>query len=751
MKNARLTNEQLLVDESLLFVGNGYLGLRGNFEEGYPSHFQTIRGTYINGFYEDVLINYGESAYGFPKTAQKMLNIIDGQTIVIRIDDDEFSLFEGEVLSFDRKLDIWEGYNERNIDWISPKGHHLLIKIRKMTSFEQLELAVIEYAVTSVNYSGDISILSTLDGNVFNYADENDPRVSSEQARWLYVDNIGIRDKNFAQVTSTTKQSGLKVTATMGHDIDVEYEVKENIIVAFKHDSIQQEETLTFSKFLVYVDSIRSKDPENEGLKILKEAIEKSSQYWFDIQKSHLDTFWKVAKIEVDGDASVEEALNYSAYQLYASAGRDAFSNISAKGLSGEGYEGHYFWDTEIYMLPFFILTQPDIAKNLLAFRYQTLDMARDRALMMGHKKGAKIPWRTISGTECSAYFPAGSAQYHINADVAYAYIQYYLFSQDIDFMKQIGYEVILETARIWLEIGHFDDKGQFKIPAVTGPDEYTAIVNNNYYTNSMAKYHMYWVCKLRREFGETDVEWYRKMQKQLIIDEAEIFEMEKAYQHMYLPYSEELGIYWQDDTFKDKADWDFENTPKNKYPLLLHYHPLTIYRYRVLKQADTLLAYFLLDHVSEEIMNRSYEFYERLTTHDSSLSPCVHSIMAAKLHKAEKAYQFFMKTVRLDLDNLHHNTKDGLHIANAGGAYMSIVYGFAGLRIKEDGLHLNPIMPKEWKRICFRIYYQQALITITMAEKLTIETTKPIEVVVNHKAYTIEDEIHLEYEVTSK
>lgn len=751
MKNSKLTNEQLLVDESLQFVGNGYLGLRGNFEEGYPSDFQTIRGTYINGFYEDVEIKYGESAYGFPKTAQKMLNLIDGQTIILRIDDEEFSLFDGKVVMLERKLNIMEGYNVRHIEWISPKGHHLVIRIRKMASFEQLELAVIEYMITSMNYSGDISILSTLNGHVNNYADKNDPRVSSERERWLLVEQVHVENNALGQITSKTRHSNLFVTASMSHDIDMDYEVQEESVVAFKHASIKQGESLTFSKFLVYTDSIRTPVYEESGRQIIHKAIQHSSAYWFSQQKKHLETFWEVARIELEGDESVEEALNYSVYQLYASAGRDKFSNICAKGLSGEGYEGHYFWDTEIYMLPFFSLTHPKIAKNLLAFRYQTLNQARERSVMMGHKTGAKIPWRTIAGTECSAYFPAGSAQYHINADVAYAYIQYYLFTKDIDFVKQAGFEVIFETARIWLEIGHFDKDNQFKIPAVTGPDEYSAIVNNNFYTNAMARYHLYWATKFADELNITDPDWFQEYKKRLQIKNEELQMMEKAYQQMYLPFSEELGIFWQDDSFKDKADWDFEHTPKDKYPLLLHYHPLTIYRYRVLKQADTLLAYFLLDNVPLDIMERSYDYYERLTTHDSSLSPCVHSIMAAKLNRVEKAYMFFMKTVRLDLDNLHHNTKDGLHIANAGGAYMSIVYGFGGLRIKEDGISLHPIMPREWKKLRFRFRYQQALVTITMADQITLHTTKPVEIIVYGQRYSVENQIHIRYPMEAK
>ncbi|MDA3845470.1 MAG: glycoside hydrolase family 65 protein [Vallitaleaceae bacterium] len=433
-------------------------------------------------------------------------------------------------------------------------------------------------------------------------------------------------------------------------------------------------------------------------------------------------------------------------YQLLASAGKDPHSNISAKGLSGEGYEGHYFWDTEIYMLPLFTLSSPAIAKNLLRFRYEILGASRDRAREMGHKIGAKIPWRTISGRECSGFFPAGSAQYHINADVAYAYIQYFLFTADIDMMLEFGYEVIYETARLWIDMGHFNEDDAFMINAVTGPDEYTAIVNNNYYTNVLAAYHLKWAYDLAEKLATAYPDKWERIKEKIHIMADELAIMKKASEQMYLPFDKALGINLQDDGFKNKAEWDFAGTPKNHHPLLLHYHPLTIYRYKVLKQADTVLAYLLLDNESDEVIETSYTYYERLTTHDSSLSPCVYGMMASRINQTEKAYNYFMQTIRLDLDNLHDNTKDGLHIANAGGAYMSIIYGFGGLRIKSDGLHLKPTKPAEWETIRFRLKYKDSLVTVTIGEQLTIETEKPINFIIDGSPIQVDGTIHMVY-----
>lgn len=749
MKNIKLENQQLLVEESLLSTGNGYIGVRGNFEEGYPSSYQTIRGTYINGFYDIVDILYGENAYGFPQTAQKMLNVADAQTMIITIEGIPFDLFTGELLAYERQLDIQAGLAIRKIRWRSNQGHELEIEIRRMTSFNQLELFLIDYQVKALNFEGTVAFKTILEGNVENYTNANDPRVASGHAKLLTIEKMQVNE-NSGCLTLRTSRAGTHTTTAFGHNLPFKYERLGTQIQGSYECYLERGEFINVTQYVIYTDSIRHEDTEKMAFNGLALARSKSANDWFKDQKAYMDEFWKYASVSIEGEEGMTETIRYSLYQLLASAGKDSHSNICAKGLSGEGYEGHYFWDTEIYMMPFFILTQPEIAKNLLKFRHGILPQAKEIAKDMGHKKGAKIPWRTISGTECSGYFPAGSAQYHINADVAYAYIQYYLYSQDLELMREVGFEVLVETARIWLDMGHYlqhgEHVGAFAINNVTGPDEYTAIVNNNYYTNAMAKYHLHWTYELSQRLKEDDYASYEALSLKLELDDEEMNKMKQAANTMYLPYSKELDIHLQDDSFLAKATWDFEHTPKEKHPLLLHYHPLTIYRYQVLKQADTVLAHFLLDDAEASTMENSYHFYEKLTTHDSSLSPCVHSMMAARINHPDLAYKYFKETVRLDLDNLHNNTKDGLHIANAGGVYMSLVYGFAGLRIKADGLHLRPTLPKEWTSISFNLRYLGGLVKIHIDEVIRIECEKPMRIFIDDERYDVNQYLEVRY-----
>nr|WP_274601625.1 glycosyl hydrolase family 65 protein [Clostridium rhizosphaerae] len=403
-------------------------------------------------------------------------------------------------------------------------------------------------------------------------------------------------------------------------------------------------------------------------------------------------------------------------FHLLQSVGRDGKTNIGAKGLSGEGYEGHYFWDTEIYMLPFFLYNNPDISRKLLEYRYSILPNARERARIMSHKKGALYPWRTIDGDECSAYFPAGTAQYHINADIAFAIKRYMEATEDKDFLLNYGAEILFETARLWADLGEFiENKGnKFCINDVTGPDEYTAIVNNNCYTNLMAKENLEYAYKTAVWMKENAKEAYEELINKIGFIEDELQFWKKASDNMYIPYNEELGIYLQDDSFLYKTPWDFENTPKENYPLLLHYHPLVIYRHQVCKQADLVLAEFLLNHKFDiEQKRRDYDFYEKVTTHDSSLSTCIFSIMASEVGYHDKAYKYFMETATMDLTDSHRNTKDGIHAANMAGAGMCLVNGFAGMRVYEDTISFNPYIPKEWQEYKFKVTYRGRLIEI--------------------------------------
>lgn len=709
-------NHNLLLDESLLSLGNGYLGVRGNFEEGYPETFSSIRGTYINAFHDETEITYGEKLYGYPVMQQKILNVIDSQSIEIYLDDEKFSVFEGELLHFERNLHMDKGFAERIVHWKSPTGKEAKLHFKRIVSFITRELFAQEVVVEAVQGIERVKIGSRIEGDVSNFVDLNDPRVASGHAKRLHVIEAR-REPEYNIIRDLTYVTELEVACISSSRIQAEDCRSSQTVGETGIEEIYEcssKEPIRFTKYNIYTDSLRHGKELIEVALPLHEKVEcQAFNELLAEQENYMAHFWKNSDVIIEGDTKLQEGIRFNLYQLLQSAGKDPYSNIAAKGLSGEGYEGHYFWDTEIFMFPVFLMTNPEIAKNLLLYRYSILDSARARAKVMGHEKGALFPWRTINGPESSAFFPAGTAQYHISADIAYSYIQYYLATKDEEFLKDYMAEMLFETARLWLDTGHFHNN-QFKIDSVTGPDEYTCLVNNNYYTNKMAKHNLMWAAKVYGILEEKDPSHLKELAERLELSETEAEKWTEAGEKMYLPYHDELKIHAQDDSFLQKSRWDLEATPPDKFPLLLHFHPLTLYRYQVCKQADTVLAHFLLeDDVDEETIKNSFDYYEQITTHDSSLSYCIFSIMASKLGYHEKAYEYFQETARLDLDNTHGNTKDGLHMANMGGTWLAIVYGFAGVRVKENGLHLNPSLPDQWQSFNFHFQYLGRLINI--------------------------------------
>ncbi|WP_433938179.1 glycoside hydrolase family 65 protein [Paenibacillus lautus] len=746
ISNPDLSQQALLNMESIFALGNGYLGVRGNFEEGYGERLSTIRGTYLNAFHDVIEIPYGEKLFAFPDTQQKLVNNIDAQTVLIYLGDEKepFRLDHGTITAHERRLHMDKGYSERIVQWKSPEGKEIKLTFRRLVSFAHRELFAIDVRMEPVNFNGQIRIVSTVNGKVKNYTNANDPRVGAGHAERMTVIDAGVKDSD-AYVVDETMASKLRAACVTRHrlnadaDIQLEAGTGEVTFTAV----LPLAGPIHFTKYNLYTDSLRhGQDMIERGIQLQEELKDTSFEDLLDEQAEYLNDYWKSADVVIQNDDQLQEGIRFNLFQLLQSAGRDKHSNISAKGLSGEGYEGHYFWDTEIYMFPVFLMTQPDIARQLLLYRYSTLEQARDRAREMGHRQGALFPWRTISGTECSSFFPSGTAQYHISADIAYSYIQYYLAEQDRDFLLSYGAEVLIETARLWADIGHYYN-GAFHIDEVTGPDEYTCCVNNNYYTNVMAKHNLKWAAKSCAILESYDAQGFKSLCDRLGVTADEISAWAKAADAMLLPYDEALGINPQDDTFLRKAVWDFENTPEDKYPLLLNYHPLTIYRYQVCKQADTVLAHFLLeDEQSLETIQRSYDYYEGITTHDSSLSSCIFSIMASKIGNMDKAYEYFIETARLDLDNTHGNTKDGLHMANMGGTWMSIVYGFAGMRLKESGLSLSPAIPKDWEKYAFRLNFRGRLIGVSIEnDGVTLEIVEgeSIEIKLYDEAVTLE------------
>ncbi len=710
--------------ETLFHNANGYIGVRGSLEEGVPEKFHTMRGMYINGFYDVIPMKQAENLCNFVDEKDTMLNVCDTMSIELCFAGEQFDLSEGTIISYTRELDMEKGITSRHVVWKSPLGKTVGIDITRMTSFEKLSLFLMEVKVTAIDFAGEVQVRSGHDADVRNFCDPADPRLAAESLCNLVVEEMSVSGDESCAV-SRTAQSDLRMCSLVYNkclvqDNDlVSINSAETLVdikpgkAVYKADlSMKKGASFVLEKYTIISDSLRCDDVVKKAKDDLREVLTHGSAYYYAAQKEYLDRFWKQSEMDVYGDTSMNMAVAFNMYALLQSAAKDDKCSIAAKGLSGEGYEGHYFWDTEIFVLPFLVLTNPELAKRVLAYRYQTLDRARENAALLGHKKGALYPWRTIAGKECSGYFVSGTAAYHINADIAYAVVNYYLTTGDTDFIVNMGEEILLETARLWMDLGCYNADGDFVINAVTGPDEYTCMVNNNYYTNCAAQYNMHWAVKLYKQLKECG----RLTGKEsFAASDEELFYMQQAADAMLLVYDEKLGINPQDDSFLSKPVWDLKQTPASDFPLLLHYHPLHLYRYQVCKQADTVLSYFMFeDKQSRDVMRRSYEYYEKITTHDSSLSTCVFSIVAARLGMLDKAYAYFGDSAKLDLENTHNNTKDGIHTANMGGCYMAIVNGFAGLRINENGIFIAPGIPKEWEGYRFNVMYHGSLIQIS-------------------------------------
>lgn len=738
--------ESYQLKETLFSTANGYLGVRGSFEEDTIESEPSVRGIYINGFYESEEIVYGEKLYGFPDRSQSILNVIDTQKINLKINGEKFSLFSGEVLFYERTLNVKAGISTRSIHWKSPKGDEVKLIFKRMASFSQRELFLINCSIEALNFKGEIELISTINGDVSNIVATDDPRVGTANAQALSVVSL-LSENNQSFIEAKTKYSNLKVVAGIAHQIPKIFSEKilneDKQIVHFIKGTIQKGEILNFTKFAVYTDTNRHNNELQQNKSILKSVVANNFEYYADLQKKYLNDFWEFADVKIEGDEKMQQGLRFNLFHLVQSVGKDRWSNISAKGLSGEGYEGHYFWDTEIYIFPFFLFTNSDLAKNLLNYRYNILDFARKRARQMGHNIGALYPWRTIAGDECSPFFPAGTAQYHINVDIAYSIIQYYNVTDDMAFMVDKGLEMLIEIARLMYHIGHFrQSDGKFCIDSVTGPDEYTCIVNNNYYTNVLTKNLFVQFEAIWNEVSSLNSNKVNELVKKLEFKSQELKDFSSAGKAMFLPFDEKRKLHPQDDSFFNKKVWDFENTAKENYPLLLNYHPLTLYRHQVCKQADTILGHFLLENESSlEAIENDYNYYEKITTHDSSLSTCIFSIMANRIGEYDKAYDYFMNTARLDIDNLHHNTKDGIHTACMGGSWMSIVFGFAGMRVVNGALNFHPHLPEKWKSLQFKIKFKKRILECLLTTdgiQITLKKGTPLNVKIDDKILNI-------------
>lgn len=742
--------------ETLFALGNGYIGMRGSFEEGLGNKME---GTFVNGFYESAPIIYGEKFIGFAENKQTILNLPNARLIRLSFEGETLDLRQGKILAYRRELDLKAGVLLRYFDWESPQGRQVRIESQRLVLQTHKHLALIRYRVTPLNFSGKMELFSGIDGAVRQSEHaEDDPRLGTQfKGDVFQLLDQGVND-NAAFMVHQTLTTHFKVVSAIRNHLDVPYssEMVEETQLIGRRYRLQGKigETFTLEKIIAYV-TVQEEAEEIGFLEKLEEAavgeLAVAAEIGFaalmDEQRRYMEDYWQSADIVIEGDETLQRGIRFNLFHLLQGTGRDGRTNIAAKGLTGLGYEGHYFWDTEVYILPFFLYTRPDIGRKLLEYRYHILDQARQRAREMSHRHGALYSWRTINGAECSANFPTGTAQYHINADIAFAIQRYFDATQDEEFMIRFGAEILCETARLWLDVGDFiaGKGGRFCIHGVTGPDEYQILVNNNAYTNLMARENLRNAHQVLKWMRLVSPAAYSSLVQKIALGENEPEAWQEAAEKMYLPYDEERGLIAQDDAFLDKPVWDFAGTPKENYPLLLHYHPLVVTRYQVCKQADALLAEFLLhDQFDQAQKRRDFTYYEPLTTHDSSLSGAIFGILAAELGDTYKAYRYFSETATLDLENKHGNTQAGIHAANMAGAWQGIVFGFAGLRA-HDGLSFSPRLPKQWRAYSFKVRYRGSLLGVQVAQSGAIFTRlqgPPLTIWVGGRAVTCDTSV---------
>jgi alpha,alpha-trehalose phosphorylase len=754
----RFNPEFLAQLETMLALGNGYLGMRGCPEEGGPN---AENSTLINGFYETRPIVYPEDAYGFAKTGQTIFSVTDSKIIKLFVDDEPFWLPNANLLSYDRRLNMKSGTLDREILWETPAGKQVSITSRRLVSFTNRHAAAVSYQVTLLNAAASLVVSSEMAAHEpVGHTNSEDPRQARVFAgRALHPRTSYAKDRRIVLCHATEKS---RLTLACATDHLLETSCQHAHKVAYTEDFGQVAFTVEarpgcpihLTKFMVYHTSQTALAEELCGRAewTMDRVVNQGFQQLLTSQEQYMDDFWRRSDVRVRdireertkrSTVEIQQAIRFNLFHILQASARAEDAGVPAKGLTGRAYEGHYFWDTEIYLLPFLTYTSPRIAKNLLTFRYKMLPQARAHARQLGHR-GAMFPWRTISGEEASAYYAAGTAQYHINADIMYALRKYVQATGDEAFLRDCGAEMLVETARLWLDLGFYADakEGKFCINSVTGPDEYNTVVNNNAYTNLMARENLRYAAQTIESLRATKPDAYNVLAHKTALEPSEVEAWIRAAESMYVPYDKKLKIVPQDDSFLDREPWDFKNTPSDHYPLLLFYHPLNIYRKQVIKQADVVLAMFLLgDAFSPDMKKRNFEFYDPLTTGDSSLSSCVEAIIAAQIGDMEKAIRYGMAALLMDLADVGGNVKDGCHIASMGGTWMMLIYGLGGMRDYDGMLSFWPRRAPEDNAILrFPLTYRGQMLEVEIGlEKVEYALREGECLVIRHETEEIQ------------
>jgi alpha,alpha-trehalose phosphorylase len=684
-------------------LANGHIGMRGNLDEGEPFG---LPGTYLAGFYEVRPLPYGESAYGYPEAGQTIVNVTNGKLIRLLVEDEPFDVRYGVLERHERVLDLRAGVLRRICEWSSPAHTRVRVTSTRLISFTQRAVAAIAYEVEPLDGPTPVVVQSELVANEALPVSEDDPRAAAAVASPLRSLSSQSSDSR-AVMMHVTKASNLTVGAAMDHVVDgpegteTSGEAFADVARLTVVSRIAAGKPLRLVKFVAYGWSRQRSVPaiRDQVAAALAEARHTGWEGLQAEQRAYLDDFWDRADVEVQGDAELQQAVRFALFHTLQAGARAERRAIGAKGLTGPGYDGHTFWDTETFVLPVLTYTAPQAAADSLRWRQSTLDLARERAAQLC-LNGSAFPWRTIRGQECSGYWPAGTAAFHINADIADAVSRYCFVTADEAFERDVGLDLLIETARLWRSLGHHDSAGRFRIDGVTGPDEYSALSDNNVYTNLMAQHNL--------RAAADAAERHRAAANARGVDNEELASWRDAASDMLIPYDAVLRVHPQAEGFTNHQPWDFASTTPDQYPLMLHFHYFDLYRKQVVKQADLVLALHRRGEAfTAEEKARDFAYYERLTVRDSSLSAAAQAVVAAEVGHMMLAYAYLREAALMDLDDLQHNTRNGLHIASLAGTWFGLVAGLGGLRDHSGMLSFAPRLPPPLAGLTFRLSFR--------------------------------------------
>ncbi|MEV7200709.1 glycoside hydrolase family 65 protein [Streptomyces griseoluteus] len=738
VRETTLDLDVLAQSESVFALSNGHVGWRGNLDEGEP---HGLPGSYLNGVHEVHPLPYAEAGYGYPESGQSVIDVTNGKILRLLVDDEPFDLRYGRLVSHERVLDMRRGVLERTCEWTSPAGSTVRVRSTRLVSLTQRAVAAVAYEVEAVGRPSRVVIQSELVANESLPEPNGDPRAAMSLRSPLEQED-GFASGERLRLVHRTKRSGLRVAVGADHVVTgpgrTTSRSESGIDVArlTVTSVLEPGHTLRVEKLVAHGWSGTRSLPAmaDQVDAALAAASHDGWEGLLAAQRECLDDFWARADVEVHGDEEIQQAVRFALFHVYQAGARAEQRAIPAKGLTGSGYDGHAFWDTEMFVLPVLTHTAPHAVAEALRWRHNTLDAARERAAQLG-LGGAAFPWRTIEGSEGSAYWPAGTAAFHVNADIADAVVRYVEATGDLRFEREVGLELLVETARLWRSLGHHDHHGAFHIDGVTGPDEYSAVADDNTYTNLMARQNL---------LAAADaVERYPEEAQRLGTDEEESAAWRDAAEAMNIPYNDELGVHEQNAGFTRYQRWDFAGTRPEQYPLLLNFPYFDLYRKQVVKQADLVLAmYTCPSYFDDEQVARNFAYYEPLTVRDSSLSACCQAVIAAQAGHLRLAYAYTTEAALMDLHDLEHNTRDGLHIASLAGTWMALVAGFGGMRralTGPAGMSFAPRLPERLRKLAFHLQFRGRRLRVEISgDKATYTLLEGPPLIIEHHGETV-------------